>query len=722
LTGLLSSFGTHKGLAADALRTIAQVRALTVEQTWQKPPVQLHGVVTFFDESWFSHFIQDETAGIYLQFPTNNPLPMLVPGERVEVAGIASAGEYAPVVLVSEVKVTGKGRFPEAKPVSYEQLAGGSEDSQWVEISGIARSARPIPGLPYHEVEIATGGGRLVVYVRDLPADRALELPDSAVRARGVCSTQFNRQRQLFSIRLMTSRADDLKIETPSSKDPFAIASRPIGSLLQFTPTQRSGHRVKVAGTVIYFEPGTALFLQDGDQGVEIQTRERGPLSLGDRVEALGFVSQGDYTPLLQDGVYRKIGESSPPPPVRLSVAEALKGNNDCQLIQVAARLIDRARHGSEQSLILQESNFIFQATLKQPDGPNAFGQLENGSRVSVAGMCRIEPGEWHAGEAWRAKSFSVLLRSAEDVAVLQPPPWWTLKKVLWMACALGVVALGAFGWVLELRVKVAERTRELETQIQHRQMAERHREVEQERARLAHDLHDELGAGLTEVNMLTTLVKSPTTPLQERDRYLGQLNQTAQRMVGELDEIVWAVNPRNDTLASLVGYFGSYAQRLLEIASVSCGLDIPPESPEHPLDPKFRQEIFLAFKEALTNIVRHAKATKVWLRIAVTDATGARPSSGAATPEYSDHPAQLAAPEHGRASPCPALNGTKYLVVEVTDDGCGFDAATRTAGHDGIANMHERLKSLGGGCEITSDAKRGTTVRFRAPLPENAL
>src|ERR1041385_3697846 len=103
-----ASSGNYKTFAADALQTIAQVRALTVEQTRQKIPVQLHGVVTFFDENLFSHFIQDETAGIYLQFPTNNPLPMLVPGQRVEVTGIASAGEYAPVVLVSEVKVTGE--------------------------------------------------------------------------------------------------------------------------------------------------------------------------------------------------------------------------------------------------------------------------------------------------------------------------------------------------------------------------------------------------------------------------------------------------------------------------------------------------------------------------------------------------------------------------------------------------------------------------------------
>jgi signal transduction histidine kinase len=192
--------------------------------------------------------------------------------------------------------------------------------------------------------------------------------------------------------------------------------------------------------------------------------------------------------------------------------------------------------------------------------------------------------------------------------------------------------------------------------------------------------------------------------------------------MVGELDEIVWAVNPRNDTLASLAGYFGSYAQRLLEIASVACGLDIAPELPEHPLDPKFRQEIFLAFKEALTNIVRHAKATKVWLRIAVTDADGARPSSGAATSDSTDRAAPLAVPEDGHTPSGPTAGGPRYLIIEVSDDGRGFDAQTRIAGQDGIANMHERLNSLSGICEITSDPKTGTTVRFRAPLPDNSL
>jgi signal transduction histidine kinase len=233
---------------------------------------------------------------------------------------------------------------------------------------------------------------------------------------------------------------------------------------------------------------------------------------------------------------------------------------------------------------------------------------------------------------------------------------------------------------VVVLRRQVVERTRELEAQIQERQRAERRREIEQERARVAHDLHDDLGAGLTEVNMLTSLVKSRTTNAEEKNRYLDDLAETARRMVTSLDEIVWAVNPRNDTIASLASYFGAYAQRLLDLAGVACGLDVAEELPEHPLDPKFRQEIFLAFKEALTNVVRHAQATQVWLRISVRD---------------------------------------DRLVVELTDNGRGFNPLDRQTGDDGLNNMKDRLKALGGDCEISSEIKKGTVVRFAAPLPQ---
>jgi len=222
-----------------------------------------------------------------------------------------------------------------------------------------------------------------------------------------------------------------------------------------------------------------------------------------------------------------------------------------------------------------------------------------------------------------------------------------------------------------------------LEIQIQQRQLAERRREIEQERARVAHDLHDDLGSRLTEVNMLASLAKSQTTSPDEKERYLTELTGTAGQMVTSLDEIVWAVNPRNDTIASLASYFGAYAERLLGMAAITCGLDIAEDLPDHPLNPKFRQELFFAFKEALNNVLRHAAATQVWLRISVRDSN---------------------------------------LMVEVADNGHGFDPQIRQAGDDGIANMSERMRGLGGSCEVVSDPKLGTTVCFHAPLPNENL
>ncbi len=667
--------------SAEELRTAASVRGLTIEQAQQHMPVKLRGVVTFFDENLYSRFIQDETAGIYLREFTNTLA--LQAGQWVEIEGVASPGEYAPIIEPRRIVVLGEAPLPTPKPVTYEQLASGTEDSQFVEIAGIVRSVQLHEASQHHLIEIATGGGRLSVYARQLPVQRTENLLDSTVRVRGVCSTQFNHRRQLFAIRLMVARPEDLVIEQPTPAQPFNIAARPIGSLLQFAPQETYGHRVKVVGTVIYYEAGQALFVQDGEQGVEVQTRAIEPLQLGDRVEALGFVGQGEYTPILQDAIYRKILPGEPPAPKRVTPDDALKGTHDCRLVQVAAKLLDRALHGSERSLILQEGETIFHAYLKQPDGQDAFAGLENGSRILVTGVCRIEPGEWWAGEQWRAKSFRVQLRSVGDVVVLQAPPWWTLQKVLWIAAALGFVTLAAFSWVAVLRRQVTERTNELTIQIHERQRAERWREIEQERSRVAHDLHDDLGAGLTEVNMLCSLVKSPTTSDEEKNRYLDELRATAGRMVTSLDEIVWAVNPRNDTIASLASYFGAYAQRLLDLAGVSCGLDVAEDLPEHPLDPKFRQELFFAFKEALTNVVRHAGATQVWVRIAVLDG---------------------------------------HLTVVLADNGRGVDLSERRAGDDGVANMTERLKSLGGDCNISSSPQKGTTVRFEAPLPKRLL
>jgi hypothetical protein len=174
------------------LHTAEEVRQLTPDQAAQHYPVQLRGTLTFFDQAQYFDFFQDDTAGIYLIQSGAENDPRLQTGAAVEVKGETSPGEYAPVVVPREIQILGQGTFPAAKPVTYEQLASGQNDSQFVEVRGIVRSVRTEEGSGYFFIDIATGGGRLTAYASQLPVANGDDLVDSVVKARGVCITSFN--------------------------------------------------------------------------------------------------------------------------------------------------------------------------------------------------------------------------------------------------------------------------------------------------------------------------------------------------------------------------------------------------------------------------------------------------------------------------------------------------------------------------------------------------
>ena len=150
--------------------------------------------------------------------------------------------------------------------------------------------------------------------------------------------------------------------------------------------------------------------------------------------------------------------------------------------------------------------------------------------------------------------------------------------------------------------------------------------------------------------------------------------------MVTALDEIVWAVNPKHDTVSSLATYFCQFAQHFLKSTSVRCHLEVAKDLPEVPLNSEQRHSLFLAFKEALANVVQHAGATDLRLTIAADKG---------------------------------------ILTVSLSDNGRGLDATTppERSGADGLGNMQRRLQQLGGRCELTGSPEQGTTVTFKVPL-----
>jgi hypothetical protein len=407
--------------AAAEMLTAAQVRSLTPHQAAQGLSVHLKGVVTYCDEGLDSRFVQDDTAGIYF-FSLRSNMPALTPGQTVEIEGVTGPGAYAPVIAPRSIKVIGQGSLPGAKPVTGQQLVSGREDSQFVQLSGIARSVSLDPATGQYWIELVTDGERFTACVKQIPATPEA-LVDSVLKVQGVCTTLFNHQRQLFGIRLLVPGAANLTVEKSAPADPFDIPTQDLGSLLQFAPQGDLGHRVKLRGTVSYAEPGDAVFIQDDKTGVYCETQLRTPLQPGDQVEVIGFPARGEYSPMMEDAIYRKVGHGAAPVPVTVDLNDILSGSNDCQLVQTSGKIIDRTLHGREEFLVLQQDGFTFDAYIGQSGTGAGFDALKDGSDVLVSGICLIERGSgWRGGQDWRPKSFRLLLRSPADVVVQSTP------------------------------------------------------------------------------------------------------------------------------------------------------------------------------------------------------------------------------------------------------------------------------------------------------------
>jgi PAS domain S-box-containing protein len=445
------------------LTNAASVRELSPDLANRRLPVRLRGVVTFsFNTD--SCFVQDETAGIYVgngrQFTT------VAVGDVVVVEGVSSPGQYAPIIEPVSVRVLGHTNLPPPRRVSFEDLMTGCEDSQWVEVEGLVRSAQR-DSAAQQILEIATGGGILIVFVTGSTDSNLVQWVDSQVRVRGICGTWFNKLRQLFGVRLMVPSPEDITVVEPAASNALAQPAQPIGSLLRFAPHAASGHRVKVAATVVLQHRGRALFVQDDQHGLYVQTRQLGLLQPGDRVEVVGFPGNGEYTPMLQAAVWRKTGSGPEPEAARVGPDEALGGLQDSRLVAIEGRLLDHTQNKGEAVLVLEAEGHVFSAYFDSGD-PGTLASLQNHSQLRLKGVCRIEVGEdWRAGAEWRAKSFRILLRRPADVQVLSLPPWWTLTRLLWAVGILAAVVLASLVWVTLLRRRVIQQTTIIRQQLE---------------------------------------------------------------------------------------------------------------------------------------------------------------------------------------------------------------------------------------------------------------
>ncbi len=146
----------------------------------------------------------------------------------------------------------------------------------------------------------------------------------------------------------------------------------------------------------------------------------------------------------------------------------------------------------------------------------------------------------------------------------------------------------------------------------------ESERAVERERGRIARDLHDNLGADLTHLALLSDLAQADAGDVNKAKFHFDQIFDLAQSLTRQVDEMVWAVNPANDSLKGFVPFLSNYSQNYLLAAGLPCRLDLPDSLEDVPLSSAQRHHLFLTVKEALHNIVKHAHATEARLSVRI--------------------------------------------------------------------------------------------------------
>jgi signal transduction histidine kinase/ligand-binding sensor domain-containing protein len=269
----------------------------------------------------------------------------------------------------------------------------------------------------------------------------------------------------------------------------------------------------------------------------------------------------------------------------------------------------------------------------------------------------RNREGSW--GQPGESFTFSVL------------PFYW---QTWWFSALFLLIFGGSVAWAVGLSLRRRHQ--------RHLALIQRLHAGEKERTRIARDIHDDLGSSLTEIGLLGALaVRESTQPAEAREQ-VTRIMQRAEELTRKLDETVWAVNPKNDSLRHLAIYLCNLAKEFLEPTSMRCRLDVAADLPDIPLTADVRHNVFLVAKEALNNAVRHSGATEITLRLAA---------------------------------------GGGVFTLEVADNGRGFAPEAKREAGNGLRNITERMQEIGGELQVRSAAGQGTTISLRLPMPSEA-
>lgn len=699
-----SAFGTVVGSpdSPEPLTRVEQIRALSRAEAERGLPVKLQATVAYRPRAARAFIVYDGKECVSVHLFRARELGLWKGGDLsdkefelgalLEIEGITGPAGYSPVIVPLHIRRMGSGEGPPPRQVPMERLISGSEVSQRVELEGVVQKSGPasdgrwtmrmmVDGHPC-DVDFQSGDGL-----------DAAQTVGSRIRVRGFFSPVFNLRSEFSQLRLLAWGKEDITILEPPLADPFAAPHRALNGLMHFAKTPDRFQRKVTAGTVNFIHPGKFFFLQDGAAGLLVESSSD-DLSVGDRVEVSGFVDNSKGLASMNEALTRKLGHVEPPPPAKVTakmllmpevaglVEPVVKSDYFGCLVEIRGRLrqIERRSREGVVVLLMESDGEIFRAQLPA-DPAGDLSLWQEGSDLLLRGVCELEFAPRKPGtNSPLVSSFSLWLRSPEDVTVVKGPPWWTPRRLALALLGIGAALLLALAWIFALRRLLVRRTNQLEEVMRaHRDVELEYTSARRERLRLAVDLHDGLRQLLSAVSFRMDaaaghLPESPDTAVLQLDAARNALDRTQT----ELQECLWGLHAVSEGPSDLVHLLAHVTERS-EVWPAEA-VSIKAEGATRDLPRHIIGSLLLLFQEAVGNAFKHGAATHIDVTVRYGDTA---------------------------------------FEMQIVDDGRGFDPACVPGirdGHFGLDGMNQRVQWLRGTLIIRRQEGGGMEVHIGIP------
>ena len=694
LTAMAAAIGlTATSMAGEKqplITRIQEIRQLSREAAAAAIPVHISGVCTYAASGELS--VHDGKAGIWVSSNTSISRGLLKgnaeyhsfrPGMAIEIEGVTDPGGYAPQILPVAIRRSGDAPLPVAVRIPTMRLISGSADGQWVEVEGVVQDMQNLEDRTVCSVIVDGVNCWLALY-----GDARSNIPavvDAKVRVSGVCAPDFNNRSEAITPKIVNSSPAPIEVLVPPPADPFEATRVPLNRLRAFSSDSSLFHRRVTSGMVTFVLPGGFFFIRNGGTSVRVSSSET-DMKPGWLVDVAGFVDTSQHFASLKNGIVRKTGESTLPPASRVTPKSLLESASRQRLNHAGPpdlsgqrvtlpgriRRVDRTDALSPVDVWLESGEYLFPAHF--PPGTRLSQEQAEawslGAEAEITGACELEfRDKPDPLGLYQPIGFHLWLTTPDDLRIVRRPPWWTPQRSFAaLAAAAGILAL-ILAWTWTLRRRVQQQTATIGRQLQ--RVA-----VQDERARIARDMHDEIGGKLARLSLIGEMAADEAASQETNLPRIRELTRGVREAAGELEQIIWSIDPCHDTLDGVAHRVFQFAEEYFADTPIDCRFSEFPELPKHALPPENRADLIAAFRESIANVLKHSGARQVEISV------------GMDGPEFE---------------------------IRVSDDGRGFDPSTADSSlGNGLKNMKARMERIGGKLFVESSAGDGTTLRFR--------